>query len=131
MGVKCFALMQAHLSVNLWLSAIGFFFGVWQLSVVKSQRHEVIARQRRPKVKAKCRPFPFTFSANRKSFRMNKFLLFVAVLFTTVIEAAPIRVLVWDENGKGETAYTNFIAPQIASFLKTLPNLDVKSGGLN
>ncbi|HXE42225.1 MAG TPA: ThuA domain-containing protein [Candidatus Baltobacteraceae bacterium] len=62
---------------------------------------------------------------------MTKFLFLAAILFTTAIQAAPIRVLVWDENGKGEKAYTNFIAPQIASYLKTLPNLSVQSAGLN
>jgi trehalose utilization protein len=62
---------------------------------------------------------------------MTKFLFLSSLLFTMVIQAAPIRVLVWDENNKGQTAYPNFIAPQIASYLKTLPNLDVKSAGLN
>lgn len=60
---------------------------------------------------------------------MTKFL--AAILFATAIQASPIRVLVWDENNKGETAYTNFIAPQIASYLQTLPNLDVKCAGQN
>ena len=62
---------------------------------------------------------------------MNRFILLAAIFFTTAIQAAPIRVLVWDENNKNEKAYTNFIAPQIASYLKTLPNLDVKSAGQN
>lgn len=62
---------------------------------------------------------------------MIRLLFLAAILFTTAIQAAPIRVLVWDENNKGQTAYTNFIAPRIASYLKTLPNLDVKSAGLN
>src|SRR5271170_5636177 len=62
---------------------------------------------------------------------MSKFLFLAAIFFTTAIEAAPIRILVWDENNKGQTAYTNFIAPQIASYLKTLPNLSVQSAGLN
>jgi len=62
---------------------------------------------------------------------MNRFILLAAVFFTTSIQAAPIRVLVWDEQNKGEKAYTNFIAPQIASYLKTLPNLSVQSAGLD
>jgi len=58
-------------------------------------------------------------------------LLFLAAFIATTAQATPIRVLVWDEQSKGEKAYTNFIAPQIASYLKTLPNLDVRSAGLD
>src|SRR6185369_5679653 len=44
------------------------------------------------------------------------------------------RVLVWDEQNKGQKAYTNFIAAQIAGYLKNEkinPLLTVHSAGLN
>jgi len=62
---------------------------------------------------------------------MNKLVFLAVVSFAIAAHASPIRVLVWDEQNKGQKAYTNFIAPQIAAYLKTLPNLDVRSAGLD
>jgi trehalose utilization protein len=61
-----------------------------------------------------------------------KRLLFLAVmLFTTALSAAPIRVLVWDEQNKAQKpTYPDWIAAQIASCLKTLPDVSVTSAGL-
>ena len=55
------------------------------------------------------------------------FILFLAAL----TQAAPIRVLVWDEqNPAQKNIYPHFIAAQIASYLKTLPGLSVRAAGL-
>lgn len=63
---------------------------------------------------------------------MNQFILLVALCFAMTLNAAPIRVLVWDEqNVAQKTVYTNFIGNQIALYLKTLPGLSVKSASLN
>lgn len=72
---------------------------------------------------------------------MNRFVLLSAILFAIfrsgygVSAADPmpgVRVLVWDEQNKGQKAYTNFIAPQIAAYLKTVnPFFTVRSAGLN
>jgi len=62
---------------------------------------------------------------------MNRCVVLVALFFAAALQAAPIRVLVWDEQNKGQKAYTNFISPRIAAYLKTLPNLSVRSAGLN
>ena len=48
------------------------------------------------------------------------------------LRAAPIRVVVWDEQQPAQKkAYTNFIGNQIAGYLRTLPDLSVKSVSLN
>jgi trehalose utilization protein len=72
---------------------------------------------------------------------MNRFILLPLILLTAVRTAAgfslpgeplpPTRVLVWDEQNKGQKAYTNFISSRIAAYLKTLPNLSVRSAGLD
>src|SRR5581483_9393579 len=69
--------------------------------------------------------------------RLFPWLLLAAVLQTAhgfSISGGPIpeiRVLVWDEQNKGQKAYTNFIAAQIASSLKTVPFMSVRSAGLD
>jgi len=70
---------------------------------------------------------------------MNRCILFLVILASTIrtahaLSVPPVhevRVLVWDEQNKGQKAYTNFISPQIAAYLKTLPGLTVRSAGLN
>ena len=62
---------------------------------------------------------------------MKRSLFLAALSVSLAAQAVPVRVLVWDENNGGQKAYTNFIAPQIASYLKTLPGLSVRSAGLN
>jgi trehalose utilization protein len=65
---------------------------------------------------------------------MNKILFPFALCFcfSPALHAAPIRVVVWDEqNPAQKKAYTNFVGGQIASYLRTLPDLSVKSAGLN
>jgi len=45
--------------------------------------------------------------------------------------AAPIKVVVWDEQQPAQKdAYPNFLGNQIASYLETVPNLSVKSVNL-
>ncbi|HXS69386.1 MAG TPA: ThuA domain-containing protein [Candidatus Polarisedimenticolia bacterium] len=63
---------------------------------------------------------------------MTKPLLLVAVVFLTwALRAAPIRVVVWDEQSPAaKKAYTNSIGDHIANYLKTLPDLSVKSVAL-
>jgi len=62
---------------------------------------------------------------------MYKFILAVALCLGTALQAAPVRVLVWDEQNPAQTnTYPHFIASQIASYLKTLPDLSVTSAGL-
>jgi trehalose utilization protein len=55
--------------------------------------------------------------------------LFSALLLSALSSfAAPIRVLVWDEQQpKQLEAYTNFLGNQIATHLRTVQNLEVKS----
>jgi trehalose utilization protein len=62
---------------------------------------------------------------------MSKLLLLAAVCFTYTLNAAPIRVVVWDEqSAAAKKAYTNSIGDHIAEYLRTLPNLSVKSVSL-
>jgi trehalose utilization protein len=62
---------------------------------------------------------------------MKHLLVLAAIFLTAAIHAAPIRVLVWDEQNKAQRpTYPNYIASQIASYLKTLPDLSVTSAGL-
>jgi trehalose utilization protein len=63
---------------------------------------------------------------------MTKLYYLVALCFATALHAAPIRVVVWDEQQPAaKKAYPNFIGGQIASYLETLPELSVKSVSLN
>jgi len=64
---------------------------------------------------------------------MNRCILLLAtlLLISHAAGGGPVRVLVWDEQNKGQKAYTNFISPQIAAWLKTLPGLAVRSAGLD
>ena len=58
-------------------------------------------------------------------------LLLTAFCFACSLQAAPIRVVVWDEQSPAaKKAYTNSIGDHIADYLKTLPNLSVKSVAL-
>src|ERR1700733_8035073 len=63
---------------------------------------------------------------------MTKFIFLTALGFITALHAAPIRVVVWDEqNPAQKKAYTNFIGNQLALYLQTLPDVSVKSVSLN
>ena len=63
---------------------------------------------------------------------MKKLIPLAILCFAMAIQAAPVRVVVWDEqNAAQKKAYTNFIGNQIALYLQTLPNLSVKSVSLN
>jgi trehalose utilization protein len=63
---------------------------------------------------------------------MYKFILAVMFCLGVSLQAAPVRVLVWDEQNKAQTnIYPHFIASQIAAYLKTLPDLSVTSAGLD
>src|SRR5690348_9624464 len=64
---------------------------------------------------------------------MSKPLLFLAAAcFACTVHAAPIRVVVWDEQSPAaKKAYTNSIGDHIADYLRTLPNLSVKSVALS
>ncbi len=63
---------------------------------------------------------------------MSKPLLLLATIcFAFSLQAAPIRVVVWDEQSPAaKKAYTNSIGDHIAAYLKTLPNLSVRSVAL-
>jgi trehalose utilization protein len=62
---------------------------------------------------------------------MSKLLLLAAFSFTCVLHAAPVRVVVWDEQSSAaKKAYTNSIGDRIAEYLRTLPDLSVKSVSL-
>ncbi len=58
-------------------------------------------------------------------------LFFLALFSTCALYAAPIRVVVWDERAPAaKKAYTNSIGEHIAEYLRTLPDLSVKSVAL-
>jgi len=58
-------------------------------------------------------------------------LLLAAVMVVPAF-AKDIRVVVWDEQQPAQKqAYTNFLGNQIATYLKTIPGLDVKSVSIN
>jgi trehalose utilization protein len=58
-------------------------------------------------------------------------LLLLTLLLAGTLPAAPIRVVVWDEQAPAaKKAYTNSIGEHIAEYLRTLPNLSVKSASL-
>jgi trehalose utilization protein len=60
-----------------------------------------------------------------------KFIIPAALIFAAALHAAPVRVLVWDEQNRAQTnLYPHFIASQIASYLKTRPDLLVTAAGL-
>jgi trehalose utilization protein len=62
---------------------------------------------------------------------MSKLLLLAAIFFACALQAAPIRVVVWDEQAAAaKNAYTNSIGDHIAEYLRTLPDLSVKSVSL-
>src|ERR1043165_7662475 len=55
-------------------------------------------------------------------------LISILLLSALTSAAAPLRVVVWDEQQpKQLEAYTNFLGNQIATHLRTVPNLEVKS----
>lgn len=64
-----------------------------------------------------------------------QFLFFTAsVIFLTafVVEAKPIRVLVWDEQQPAQRqAYSNFLGNEIATYLRQQPGLEVVSAKLD
>lgn len=63
---------------------------------------------------------------------MSKILLLVAICLASAARAVPVRVVVWDEQPADERkVYTNFIGNHIAAYLKSLPDLSVKSVGLS
>ena len=62
---------------------------------------------------------------------MVKFILLALICCASILSAAPIRVVVWDERAVDAMAvYTNSIGNHIAEYLRTLPGLSVKSVGL-
>jgi|SRR5581483_8047667 trehalose utilization protein len=64
---------------------------------------------------------------------MRKIIFSIALCFSTAaaVTAGPVRVVVWDERQPAQKQiYTNFLGNQIAEYLRTLPNLSVKSVGL-
>jgi trehalose utilization protein len=62
---------------------------------------------------------------------MSKLLLLAAISFACALHAAPIRVVVWDEQSPAaKKAYTNSIGDHLSAYLRTLPNLSVKSVSL-
>jgi len=62
---------------------------------------------------------------------MLKLLLLAALCLTCAANASPIRVLVWDEQSPAaKKAYTNSIGDHIADYLRTLPDLSIKSASL-
>src|SRR6185437_11176328 len=62
---------------------------------------------------------------------MSKFLLLLTFTFACALHAAPIRVVVWDEqSAAAKKVYTNSIGDHIADYLRTLPNISVKSVSL-
>ena len=71
----------------------------------------------------------FTFPGETDIIRgMNKIILFAAMSLVTALPAAPIRVVVWDEQQPEQRPlYTNFIGNHLAAYLRTLPDLSVKS----
>src|SRR5215813_10627948 len=63
---------------------------------------------------------------------MFKPLFFIFLSLASALNAAPIRVVVWDEQSPAaKKAYTNSIGEHIAEYLRTLPDLSVKSVSLN
>ena len=63
---------------------------------------------------------------------MTQFIFLAVLCFATLLQAAPVRVVVWDEQQpSSKKIYTNFLGNQIALYLKTLPDVSVKSVGLN
>src|SRR6266478_2088016 len=58
-------------------------------------------------------------------------LLVVCCFLTQITTAAPISVVVWDEQQPAQkTAYPNFLGNEIASYPQTVPNLSAKSVSL-
>lgn len=63
---------------------------------------------------------------------MRRFILLAVLWFAAAVPAAPIRVVVWDEqNPAQKKAYPHYVGNQIASYLQTLPGLMVKSVSIN
>src|SRR5437763_6180031 len=57
--------------------------------------------------------------------------LLVSSFVAQAVIAAPIKVVVWDEQQPAQKeAYPNFLGNQIASYLQTVPNLSVKAVNL-
>lgn len=57
-----------------------------------------------------------------------RLLTFILLSYALTAVSAPVRVVVWDEQQPEQAkAYTNFLGNQIATHLRTLPNLEVKS----
>ena len=72
-------------------------------------------------------------AAGRNDLDMRTLLFLAAVLGGIASTgAAPVRVVVWDEQQPAQKeVYTNFLGNQIASYLRTLPDLSVTSVNLN
>ncbi len=63
---------------------------------------------------------------------MRRLLLPILFCLAFTVNADPIRVVVWDEQAPAaKKVYTNSIGGHIAEYLKTLPDLSVKSVGLS
>src|SRR5690349_20039553 len=59
---------------------------------------------------------------------MRIWFTLLALAFAPILSGKDIRVLVWDERQPAQTnAYTNFLGNQIATHLRTLPDLKVSS----
>ena len=64
--------------------------------------------------------------------RCLRFFLLAALLIPALMNAAPIRVLVWDEQQPAQRRiYTNWLGNQIVAHLRTLPGLVVNSARLD
>jgi trehalose utilization protein len=62
---------------------------------------------------------------------MRNHLVLAVLCLAAAVNASPIRVVVWDEQQPAQKqVYTNFIGNHIAEYLRTLPDLDVKSVNL-
>lgn len=58
--------------------------------------------------------------------------LLVTLLTNSILSAAPVRVLVWDERQAAQKqVYTNFLGNEIAAHLEKVAGLSVKSSGLD
>jgi len=64
---------------------------------------------------------------------MTRWITFIsAAILAASLPAKDIRVVVWDEQQPAQKqVYTNFLGHQIATYLKTVPGLDVKSVSIN
>lgn len=67
-----------------------------------------------------------------KQLNLTRSLIFLALTLTTALPAAPIRVLVWDEQQPAQKqVYTNFLGNQIAGHLRSRPGFTVTTARLD